>query len=107
MTQDISASEVTELIAYFSLFPFGDERADLRVGYSVSLQTNAARTSKKHRVWKPQDFYPEYLKLAQQAEKGSEVKAEGMTDDEMLEEASRFVSSFNKANADTKVLSRK
>lgn len=100
LTQDLSASELTELLAYFSLFPFGDERADLRVGYAVCLQTNIQRTSNKQKTWNAFHFIPEYFKLAKKAYATSGQDEDvGMTDDEMLEEAERFVGEFSRATA--------
>lgn len=43
--------------AYYTLEPFGQERADLRAGIVASTMANALR-GKRTRAYKPKDFMP-------------------------------------------------
>ena len=99
LTEQLGSSEVTELLAYFSLVPFGDERADLRIGYAFALQTNALRTNKKQKIWKTADFVFPCWEAAEKAvfSEGEESDG-GMSDDEMLQEATRMVASYKIAS---------
>lgn len=59
MQQKISSREFTEWIAYYQLEPFGEERADLRMGIIASLIANSNRDPKKRKKpFEPKDFMP-------------------------------------------------
>lgn len=53
--------EVTEWMAYHTLDPFGEERADLRIGVLCCLIANLFRR-RGGRRWKPDDFMPKFGK---------------------------------------------
>lgn len=61
-------------MAYYSLEPFGEERADLRMAIVASLIANANRDP-KHEAYKPEDFMP--FKAATESRMVSEQKAPG------------------------------
>jgi hypothetical protein len=54
---EVSSSEFGEWIAYYSLEPFGDRLADLRMGTVASVLANVNR-GKNSPVFKPHDFIP-------------------------------------------------
>lgn len=54
----MSASEYLEWQEYYSLEPFGEERADLRAGIIASTIYNVNRG--KNRALKPEDFMPKF-----------------------------------------------
>src|SRR5436853_567470 len=49
----------TELLAYYGLEPWGEERADLRAGIVASTLANCHRDPKK-RPFEPRDFMPDF-----------------------------------------------
>lgn len=55
----MSASEFQEWMEYFSIEPFGEERADYRAGIISSTIYNVNRG--KNRVLKPEDFMPKFI----------------------------------------------
>lgn len=56
-----TSRELSEWMAYFSLDPFGEERADLRAGIVASTIANAQRDPKQRRQpYKPEDFMPDF-----------------------------------------------
>ena len=58
MLRSIPAALFTEWIAYYTLDPFGEERADLRAGVLAALLANIHRDEKKQREpFEPADFF--------------------------------------------------
>jgi len=57
----ISSKELSEWMAYFQLEPFGEGRADLRMGILASLVSNMF-TKKGSKRYTPKDFMPEFDK---------------------------------------------
>jgi hypothetical protein len=47
-------------MAYYSLDPWGDERADLRAGIVACVIANCNRTRRGSRKFKPADFMPAF-----------------------------------------------
>ena len=60
----ISSRELTEWQAYYSLDPFGEDRADLRAGIIAATTANMLR-AKGAKGYKPQDFMPRFEKPRQ------------------------------------------
>lgn len=56
----MSYSELADWMIYYSIEPFPEERADLRAGIIASTLANVHR-SKNGKVFKPEDFIPEYI----------------------------------------------
>lgn len=53
----MSSAELTEWMAYYSIEPFGEERADLRQAMTTSAITNMHQAQTKKPHWtKPEDF---------------------------------------------------
>jgi len=55
----MSSKELTEWAAYQKYEPFGEGRADYRIGSLMALIANAI-SGKKGKNYKPEDFIPEY-----------------------------------------------
>ena len=55
----VSARELSEWQAYYTLEPWGEERDDLRAGIIASVVANVHR-SKGGKTWKPSDFVLEF-----------------------------------------------
>lgn len=53
----MGSGELTEWRAFYGLHPFGEDRADLRMGILASLTANINR-DKKRKAFAPQDFMP-------------------------------------------------
>ncbi len=60
-----NSRELTEWRAYYSLEPFGEERADLRAGIIAATIANIYR-DKNTKAYKPVDFIPQFDKPKQQ-----------------------------------------
>lgn len=57
----MSSAEFAEWMAYYTLEPFGEERADLRMAVLASLIANANRDPKRRkRAYAPKDFMPQF-----------------------------------------------
>ncbi len=57
----MSSAEFAEWMAYYAIEPFGEERADLRMGVLASLIANINRDPKKQREpFTPSDFMPRF-----------------------------------------------
>jgi hypothetical protein len=57
----ISSRELTEWLVYYSLEPFGDERADLRAGIVASTVANSVRDPKRQaKPFEPRQFMPRF-----------------------------------------------
>ena len=57
--EEFSSRDVAEWMAYASIEPFGEERADLRAGIIASVIANVNRDPKKRATpFTPQDFMP-------------------------------------------------
>jgi hypothetical protein len=59
LEQRMTSREFSEWMAYFALEPFGEERADLRMGILASVMANLWGKRKGH-PWRPQDFMPRF-----------------------------------------------
>ena len=57
MLSRIDSRELSEWMAYYSIEPFGEWRADLRQAITSMVIANANR-SKKQRTYKVKDFMP-------------------------------------------------
>lgn len=61
MLARISSRLLSEWMAYAALEPFGEARADLRMGILASVIANTQRDPKKKREpWRPEDFMPRF-----------------------------------------------
>jgi len=59
MMRDLTADEIIDWIAYYSIEPFGEIKMDFRFANLMALEANINRDPKKHRSpYKPQDFMP-------------------------------------------------
>jgi len=57
----MSSREFAEWLAYYSLEPFGEVRADLRMATVAALIANANRNGQKRKEpYTPQDFMPKF-----------------------------------------------
>ena len=57
LLREMSSAELSEWMAYYSIDPFGDERADLRQAFTSAAVCNAFR-GKNQRTIKPSEFMP-------------------------------------------------
>lgn len=64
LLKNISSRELTEWMVYYTIEPFGEERADLRAGIISSTVANVNR-GKGGRTYKPQEFMPKFDKPKQ------------------------------------------
>ena len=61
MLRRISSQQLSEWMAFGQLEPFGEERADLRMGILAALIANVNRDPKKTpQPFTPQDFMPNF-----------------------------------------------
>jgi hypothetical protein len=81
-------------MAYFLLEPFGELRADLRVGFATSMHVNANRDRKSPKV-KLEHFMINF-------EKKRVEDTDEMSDDEMMSVAREISSSWVKPGGGTK-----
>ena len=59
MYADLTADEIIDWLAYYSIEPFGERRADWRMASIMALIANANRDPKKRRrPFRPDDFLP-------------------------------------------------
>lgn len=56
----MSGQDLVEWIAYAELEPFGEERADLRMGILAALTANMNRDPEKTSEFTPKDFIPRF-----------------------------------------------
>lgn len=79
---ELPASEIEFWRAYYSIFPFPQERYDIGVASIEAALYNVNRQKKTDKVWKVTDLLPQYIKkpltLKQQAE-ADEAFAEKLT----------------------------
>ena len=61
MLNTYSANELREWRAYFSIYPFKEDRADMRAGIIASTLANVNR-GKGQSAYEPKDFIVEYNK---------------------------------------------
>ena len=54
----LDAVQLAEWEAYYSLRPFGEQSADLRMGIVTATIANVNRGPKSAKVFKPMDFMP-------------------------------------------------
>jgi hypothetical protein len=77
----LTSRDYAEWRAYFKLEPFGDVRADARIGILSSLIANAYRDPKRKRSpYKPEDFVPRF-------EQGEQTQQSQLTLVEMMNKA--------------------
>jgi hypothetical protein len=60
MLAEMTAPELREWQEYYDLEPFGEERADLRMGILASLIANVNRSSKSSKTYTAKDFMPRF-----------------------------------------------
>ena len=60
MLASISASQFIGWMAYYSIEPFGEERADLRAAINTAVNANAHRDADRHAAFSPADFMPQF-----------------------------------------------
>jgi hypothetical protein len=71
-----SSREIAEWMAFASLEPFGEERADLRAGIIASVLANIHRDRKRRpEPFSPTDFMP-FVELPKTAPPGSSLDRE-------------------------------
>lgn len=68
------AGELTEWMAYELIEPFGEKRADLRMGISTAAVLNRSRGKGQVAV-KPQDLMPDFDKPFRPPQSTEEMKA--------------------------------
>jgi hypothetical protein len=59
LEERMTSKEFSEWMAYFAIEPFGEDRADLRMGILASVMANLWG-KRKGRAWRPQDFIPRF-----------------------------------------------
>jgi hypothetical protein len=64
LLESLTAKEFTEWMEFYSIEPFGENRQALNTGIIASVIANANRT-KNSKVFKPQDFIPEFKESKQ------------------------------------------
>lgn len=61
MLERMSARELDEWAKYAAIEPFGEDRADLRMGILASVIANASRDpDKRPKPFEPKDFMPDF-----------------------------------------------
>lgn len=60
MIQEMTWDQLLGWYEYYSVEPFGEERADLRLGIMASLFVNANSDTSKSGVARPEDFIPKF-----------------------------------------------
>lgn len=61
MLAGMTSRQLTEWMAFAALEPFGDERADLRMGILASVIANVNRDPKRRaQPYEPKDFLPRF-----------------------------------------------
>ncbi len=68
LLERISARELMEWTAYYQIEPFGEERADLRMGVLASTFANVNR-GKHQKPFSPDDFMPKFDRTEPQGRK--------------------------------------
>ena len=72
----MSAKEFGEWMAFYTLEPFGEQRADLRMGILAALTANIARDEKRRaRPYEVDDFMPKFDQGAKEAQPWQEQLA--------------------------------
>ncbi|HQZ40677.1 MAG TPA: DUF4035 domain-containing protein [Vicinamibacterales bacterium] len=65
----MSAREFGEWMAFYTLEPFGDSRADLRMGVLAALTANIARDEKRRsKPYEVDDFMPKFDRQEKEAQ---------------------------------------
>lgn len=74
MLGELSARQFDEWIAFYSIEPWGEERADLRAGIVASTVANVNRNAKQRsKPYSPKDFMPVYDKPPKKAQTMEEM----------------------------------
>ena len=72
----MSAREFGEWMAFYALEPFGDNRADLRIGILAALTANIARDEKRRsKPYEADDFMPKFDRTEKEAQPWEEQLA--------------------------------
>lgn len=72
----MSAREFGEWMAFYALEPFGDNRADLRIGILAALTANIARDEKRRsKPYEVDDFMPKFDRTEKEAQPWEEQLA--------------------------------
>lgn len=72
----MSAREFGEWMAFYRLEPFGEDRADLRMGILAALTANIARDEKRRRdPYEVDDFMPKFDRVEKEAQPWQEQLA--------------------------------
>lgn len=80
LLERISARELTEWMAFNTLEPFGDPRADMRAGIVASVIANVNRDAKKRpKPYMPADFMPEFDEQTRPKKTAKEIYMEFRT----------------------------
>jgi hypothetical protein len=58
LEENLSYRELIHWIAFFQLFPFGEDANDIRTALLCSVVANASPNRKKGRTFKPKNFLP-------------------------------------------------
>lgn len=75
----MSSAEFAEWMAYYSIDPFGEERADLRQAMTTSAIHNSTQAQTKHPKWtKPEQFMPFSEKAPAQPKRSEPTSPEQM-----------------------------
>lgn len=64
LLENLTAKEFKEWMEFYAIEPFGENRQALNTGIIASVIANANRT-KNSKVFKPQDFIPEFKESKQ------------------------------------------
>lgn len=76
MLSEMDSRQYAEWMAYARLEPFGEDRADLRMGIIASTIANTSR-GKGQKAYKPQDFIPQFENETEE-EAGARLMAKAM-----------------------------
>lgn len=60
MLSEMTSEQLSEWMAYYTLEPWGEERADLRMGILASVDANIHKSTKRKKPYKPEDFMPTF-----------------------------------------------
>lgn len=93
----MQSEELSYWMAYYGMFPWGEERADLRVAIQSSLIANVNR-GKNARAFSPEDFMPKFNQPSSEAGKPKH------TVDELASKFALFATQHNAAIAKKKEL---
>lgn len=97
MLAQMSWAQLREWAAYSELDPFGEERADLRMGILASVMANVHRdTSKRPRPYQADEFMPKFGEQAADVT-ASRSSSKPLTDKDEWAAVKRMARSISKA----------